>query len=170
MHRVRCLVVLTAVLGLTAVSAQAAPGDLDGPRLEGTYDVEYKRKTFDPQVWNIRPTCPTGACDANLKGTDVSGRLEYSRASGEYTIKNKYSGGVCSRKNPDTGKREIVLRDSLTYFETITISSFSGDGDGQPATRAKGVIDAIAKPTAKAKRLGCTNTLTQRTVTKLTLR
>ncbi len=168
MSVLRSVIAIVALLTITA-TAQAG-SDPAGPRLDGVYDVKYQRKTFDPQVWNIKPTCGQGACDANLKGTDVSGRMKYDAPRGEYTIKNRYKGGICSRKNPDTGKREILLRDSLRYIETISVFNFTGGTDGAPATGAKGVIDAIAKPTAKAKRLGCTNSLTQRTVFTLKLR
>lgn len=170
MNRFRCAIVVAALSAGVALPAHAAPGDLEGPRLDGTYDVDYKRKTFDPQVWRITATCGEGACDANVKGTDVSGRLRYRAARETYVIKNKYKGGICTRKNPDTGKREVVLRDSLTYYETISFDRFRGGTDGNAARKVKGVVDAIAKPTRKAKRLGCKNSLTQRTVTTLTLR
>ena len=160
------LLAVSVAGGSAAFAAPVAPGDPEGPRLQGRYEVDYKRKSFEDQVWNITPKCGAGACDAKLNGTDVDGTLNYKSGPQEYVIHNSYKGGVCTRKGDD-GKREVVLRDSLLYHETLTIDKYGVTGE--VATRAGGRIDAIAKPTAKAKRLGCTNSLSSKTKFTLVL-
>ena len=150
-------VLAALILGLW--SAVAAPSE---PRLEGAYDVRYKRKSIGESVWRIKPRCRTGACSAYLKSSHkLRGVLRYHRRAEAYTFRTRTTREDCV--NLQTG--EVIAPDAYATRRTYVIDRFRGGGER--VRFARGVAFDYAEATANAQARGCRAEYSTRTVVRL---
>jgi hypothetical protein len=156
-----------AVLAIAAAPEPAAAvrGFLEGSRLAGVYDAEYKRRGWEDDTYRIRSRCGRGACHAYLKTElGLRGVLRYSRTFDEYTATFRTRRVGCTVTNLITGEQREISK-AYAVRRSVTIDRFSGGGGA--ARFARGTFEVYYQSTRRGERAGCYREDQDRTVVRL---
>lgn len=134
------------------------------PRLEGSFRVTVHGT---PQVWQLTPTCPTGACNTRMtRPGQKAAMLVFNPAnatySGRFAKQNVAPERICRIKTT-LGGRTLRSRTHENVYSaingriTITVRAMGSNADGTKAlvSAFTGRQTAQYRFTPRGKRLGC---------------